>query len=64
MLTEPPVRLCCGQRHGSVICPDGLIMCQLCYGRFMIDQLNILESGGIEDVCEPCGVAEKLGYLE
>ena len=26
---QPPVRLCCGQRHWGVQCPDGLVMLKL-----------------------------------
>lgn len=31
---QPPVRLCCGQRHFGPVCPDGKVMCCLCFQRF------------------------------
>ena len=55
-LPEPPIRLCCGQRHYGVQCPDGMVMCCLCFGRFTVDQLNCTLEGIAEDVC--CGCAE------
>lgn len=57
-VNEPPVRLCCFQRHSGPICPDGLVMCQLCYGRFEIQDLHMTEDGTPEDVCKPCAEAD------
>lgn len=34
-----PVRLCCGQRHFGVQCPDGLVMCCICFKRVTVDHL-------------------------
>lgn len=54
----PPIRLCCGQSHFGAVCPDGKVMCQLCYSRFPIDQLNVV-GGRREDVCRTCACGEK-----
>lgn len=59
MNDEPPVRLCCGQRHYGPQCPDGKVMCCLCFERFEVSQLNICEDGRPEDVCKPCALAER-----
>jgi hypothetical protein len=45
---EEPVRLCCGQRHWSVVCPDGLVMCCICFDRFEPNDETR------EDVCWRC----------
>ena len=50
----PPVRLCCGQAHWTVQCPDGKVMCCLCFGRFSLDELNAAEDGSKEDACREC----------
>lgn len=55
----PPVRLCCGQRHWSVECPDGNVMCCLCFDRFTIDDLHMLPNGQREDVCRECAAYEQ-----
>ena len=52
-MDEAPVRLCCGQRHWTVACPDGKVMCCLCFNRFEQDELH--EDGeGRWDVCIAC----------
>lgn len=58
-LDEAPVRLCCGQRHFGVVCPDGKVMCCLCFHRFAQHDLNVTEDGTPEDVCKPCAEWEK-----
>lgn len=61
-----PVLLCCGQHaslHEGAICPDGLVMCCLCFERFPIAQLNITPNGKVEDVCENCALMEANGVL-
>jgi len=63
MLDEPPVRLCCHQRHWGAICPDGKVMCQLCYDRFELTDLHTDEGGTPEDVCKECAERERL-FLE
>lgn len=50
---EPPVRLCCWERHIGVQCPDGLVMCCLCFSRFSIDDLAV-EDGTTTNVCQKC----------
>lgn len=57
-MNKPPVRLCCGQRHWGVICPDGKVMCQLCFDRFEMDDLNRDENGIPEDICKVCAALE------
>lgn len=56
-LPEPPVRLCCGQRHDDALCPDGLVMCCICFHRFPVSGLHEVE-GGHEDVCLGCAEQE------
>lgn len=51
---EIPVRPCCGQRHWTTQCPDGKVMCCLCFSRFEVEELHIDGDGQREDVCEPC----------
>jgi hypothetical protein len=52
-----PVRLCCGQAHNGVVCPDELVMCCLCFDRVTQDQLNVV-NGIKEDVCKDCANLE------
>ena len=59
MLSGPPVRLCCSQRHAGVQCPDGLVMCAICFGRFTLGELNITRDGDWEDVCRACAEHER-----
>lgn len=56
MLDEAPVRLCCGKRHYGVVCPDGMVMCQLCYDRFPKDKLFRDEEGYYHDICVECQI--------
>lgn len=58
MKPEPPVRLCCFQRHFGPICPDGKVMCCLCFERVHQDDLNVVD-GQKEDVCKKCAELEK-----
>lgn len=55
---ETPVRLCCGKHHTGVVCPDGLVMCCLCFERVTQDQLNVV-NGVPENVCRKCSEMEK-----
>lgn len=53
------VRSCCLMRHrAGAECPDGLVMCCLCFTRVPKDALNTLPDGTREDVCSPCAAAE------
>lgn len=57
-----PVRLCCAEAHYTSICPDGKVMCQLCFNRFEIDDLNVVSidfEGQHEDVCRGCAEREQ-----
>jgi hypothetical protein len=53
-LDEPPVRACCAQRHYGPVCPDGLVMCCLCFQRFEVSELSVEEDGATVDVCREC----------
>lgn len=47
-----PIRICCGQKHHGPVCPDGLVMCCVCFRRVTQDRLAVLEAGsgnGVED---------------
>lgn len=62
---EAPVRPCCNQRHYGVQCPDGLVMCCLCFDRFPVDQLSVdPDDGKPWDVCIDCDAAEKRAMEE
>lgn len=53
-VSEPPVRICCGQRHFGAQCPDGLVMCCLCFERVPVDRLVRDATGAPVDVCLRC----------
>ena len=55
---QPPVRLCCMERHYGPVCPDGKVMCCLCFERFEISELSETDDGVKQDVCVPCAKAE------
>jgi len=59
MLDLPPVRLCCGKRHLGTICPDGKVMCCICFETFPLEDLNVLPNGKKEDVCKKCANEER-----
>lgn len=54
LINEPPTRLCCGQKHHGPVCPDGKVMCCLCFNRVNQDELHVLPDGQKEDVCNDC----------
>jgi hypothetical protein len=54
MSEEAPVRLCCGQRHYGPLCPDGKVMCCLCFERFEVEDLSETADGSKQDVCRAC----------
>lgn len=58
MIPVNPVRLCCGQAHFSIRCPDGLVMCCLCFNRFPVSGLHEISPGIREDVCAKCAREE------
>lgn len=56
-----PIKLCCFRprsEHAGPQCPDGLVMCCLCFGRVGIDMLAVEDDGMKVDVCKPCRAAE------
>lgn len=58
----PPIRLCCFQSHAGPVCPDGKVMCCLCFGRFNQNELSRDEDGFLTDVCQPCADEESDYY--
>ena len=54
-----PARLCCGERHNGVTCPDGKVMCCLCFNRFEPEDLKMTESGLRENMCVSCAALEE-----
>lgn len=54
-LDEIPVRLCCGQRHWGCVCPDGRVMCCICFGRYETHELYVDSTGVTWDMCSGCG---------
>jgi hypothetical protein len=56
-VTAPPVRLCCGKAHWGAVCPDGKVMCCICFHRFEVSDLNRTEDGSPEDVCRGCAAS-------
>lgn len=61
---EAPVKLCCGQRHWGIVCPDSKVMCCLCFDRFDQSQLARDEEGEKWDICWPCWVADQLALAK
>jgi len=59
MSESAPHRLCCGTQHFGNICPDGLVMCCLCFSRVSLDKLHVLPNGEKEDVCFDCAEMER-----
>jgi hypothetical protein len=56
-----PVRLCCGQRHVGAACPDGKVMCCICFGRFDVADLHTFTGHDKpSDVCAECGAREEV----
>ncbi len=54
-----PIRLCCGQRHWEVQCPDGAVMCCICFMKFGVESLSVLPDGSKTDVCKTCAEQEE-----
>lgn len=57
-MNEAPYRLCCGQQHTGPVCPDGKIMCCLCFERVERDQLHVDEKNQTWDICKTCQEGE------
>lgn len=49
-----PTKICCGQKHWSVTCPDGKTMCILCFNKFSVDQLAKPDGVAYMNICKPC----------
>lgn len=62
MIPEPPVRLCCGERHWGVVCLDGLTLCPICFERYAEHELYVDDAGQVWDVCVYCKSAEEKWY--
>lgn len=62
---DGPVRICCGQRHWGAVCNDGLVMCSLCFNRFLKDELmrDTEDSQKRWDICLKCGFKENLVFI-
>jgi hypothetical protein len=55
-----PTRLCCGQKHLGPQCPDGKVMCCMCFERKELSELSTDEESGKKcDVCADCEAKEK-----
>lgn len=52
--SQAPVRPCCGQRHWTIACPDGRVMCDLCYDRFELAGLYVDAAGTRWNICITC----------
>lgn len=61
-MTDLPVRACCGQRHAGPVCPDGLVMCCICFTRVTKARLAIADDGHLEDVCIDCADREARAF--
>lgn len=59
-MLQPPIRLCCGQPHLGPVCPDGKVMCCLCFERVEQERLSIGENGVKENVCRECVKRERM----
>lgn len=57
-MSPAPVRLCCGQRHFGVQCPDGLVQCCLCFDRVEVSGLAV-EDGALVNICQACMQQER-----
>jgi len=53
------IRVCCGKIHETPVCPDGLVMCQLCFERVKRDKLHA-ENGVVFNICKKCEKMDKL----
>jgi hypothetical protein len=48
------------QRHYGPVCPDGKVMCCLCFHRFEVSELSETADGDKTDVCVTCAELEAL----
>jgi hypothetical protein len=55
-----PYRACCGQQHLGVQCPDGKVMCCICFKRFDVADLSVDPTDGKTwDVCKGCDAEDR-----
>ncbi len=54
MLAEPPIRLCCYERHWGKECADGRFMCDSCFEVVDGHDAAMLPYGVRVSVCIPC----------
>lgn len=53
------------QEHDGPQCPDGKVMCCLCFERFAVDELDLDPSDGKRwDACKPCAEHERTQIAE
>jgi hypothetical protein len=57
--TPVRTRLCCGQQHAGPVCPDGLVMCCICFTRVTPEDLHADADGSRWDICAQCAAAEQ-----
>lgn len=50
------------QRHWDLPCPDGTVMCCLCFDKFEQDQLYEDEDGKW-DMCRECGEEDRMAVF-
>lgn len=51
--------MCCGERHVGALCPDGSVMCCLCFNKYPLSAMS--EVDGVKtDVCPNCALQEAL----
>lgn len=50
-----PVRICCGKPHVGPVCPDGKVMCALCFDRVTASEAWRDRNGQAWDLCVSCG---------
>ena len=57
-----PIKVCCFHRdseHVGVVCPDGKVMCCICFSRFSVKDLFTYPGDVVpSDVCKECGKSD------
>lgn len=61
-MNVPDVRLCCGKRHQGTACPDGQVMCCMCFERVPVESLGVDTDGSPVDACRDCLREEEQQY--
>jgi hypothetical protein len=53
-----PTRSCCGRPHSGAVCPDGLVMCCICFER--VTKHSLASDGfSLIDMCRSCWAKER-----